>query len=75
MKGLIILGIILSGLIETPPSPPQYNVEGQEMCEGMCLRCIEGGGEVEECSAMTWFQVCCHRTGGRVNGCGCREGL
>ena len=55
--------------------PIGYSAEGQERCEQMCLRCVDNGGDVDECGSNMIFKLCCHMNGGHANGCGCREAL
>lgn len=50
----------------------RYNVDGQERCEQMCFRCIDGGKDPDTCAAGIFFQICCSANGGKANGCGCR---
>lgn len=50
-----------------------FDVMAQERCEKICLACIGEGGE--NCEEDLRFRFCCHRAGGRPDGCGCREGL
>jgi hypothetical protein len=51
-----------------------YNPEGQERCEQICLRCLDSGGNVE-CFDNILFKICCRGNGGKAKGCGCREAL
>jgi hypothetical protein len=72
---LVILFISSSELGEQPKHPVRYSAEAQEQCETMCLQCVAAGSEPEECADDFRFKVCCHQSGGRANGCGCREVL
>ena len=53
----------------------RFNLENQERCEQMCLRCIDSGNDEEDCAANLFFHICCCANGGTPKGCGCRVAI